>query len=158
MWFCSVLINNERLHVALVKREKPPYQSQYALPGGYVHPQEDESCLASAVRVLKTKTGISSPYLEQIASFSGKCRDHRGWSVTVVYFSLVSLDVIEKKANSQVSLFDVEELKELPFDHAKIIQAAVSRIRNKSQYSSLPCFLAGPAFTLPALQKIYEIC
>ena len=28
-------VKNERLYVALVKRAKPPYQSQYALPGGY---------------------------------------------------------------------------------------------------------------------------
>ena len=151
-------IKNDQLYVALVKRDKPPYQHQYALPGGYVHVQEDDNCLETAVRVLKTKTGISSPYLEQLESFSGKYRDPRGWSVTVVYFALVALEVIEQSANASVCLFDVQALKELPFDHANIVKATVSRIRNKAQYSSLPCFLAGPSFTLPALQKIYEIC
>ncbi len=37
------------------------------------------------------------------------------------------------------------------------MQKAVERLRNKSQYSSLPCFLAGESFTLPHLQRIYEI-
>jgi 8-oxo-dGTP diphosphatase len=45
----------------------------------------------------------------------------------------------------------------LPFDHEAIVQKAVERLRNKSQYSSLPCFLAGDTFTLPQLQRIYEV-
>ncbi|MCF6252477.1 MAG: NUDIX hydrolase [Methylococcaceae bacterium] len=151
-------IKNAKLHVALVKRENQPYQGDQALPGGYVHEQEDNNCFDSATRVLKTKTGIKSPYLEQLETFSGKYRDPRGWSITVAYFALVSLEVIESMANPLVSLVDVDQLNELPFDHIKIITNAVNRIRNKSQYSSLPCFLAGDSFTLPALQKTYEIC
>jgi 8-oxo-dGTP diphosphatase len=52
----------------------------------------------------------------------------------------------------------VDALRRLPFDHNEIIAAAVDRIRNKSQYSSLPCYLAGETFSLPRLQKIYEAC
>jgi 8-oxo-dGTP diphosphatase len=151
-------IKNEKLHVALVKRESPPFQHHDALPGGYVHEQEDSDCLDSALRVLRTKMGIRPPYLEQLETFSGKYRDPRGWSVSVVYFALVSLEVIEATDNPLVSLVDIDDLKDLPFDHLKIIRATVNRIRNKAQYSSLPCFLAGETFTLPALQKIYEIC
>lgn len=151
-------IKNSTLHVALLKREHPPFQDHYALPGGYVHEQEDNDCLDSALRVLKTKMGIHPPYLEQLETFSGKYRDPRGWSVSVVYFALVPLEVIEAANTPLASLVDIDELKELPFDHAKIIKTTISRIRNKAQYSSLPCFLAGETFTLPALQKIYEIC
>ncbi|MBF6649061.1 NUDIX domain-containing protein [Methylobacter sp. BlB1] len=151
-------IKNSTLHVALLKRENPPFQDHYALPGGYVHEQEDNDCLDSALRVLKTKMGIRPPYLEQLETFSGKYRDPRGWSVSVVYFALVPLEVIEAANTPLASLADIDDMKELPFDHAKIIRATVSRIRNKAQYSSLPCFLAGETFTLPALQKIYEIC
>jgi 8-oxo-dGTP diphosphatase len=151
-------IKNSALHVALLKRKNPPFQDHYALPGGYVHEQEDNDCLDSALRVLKTKMSIRPPYLEQLETFSGKYRDPRGWSVSVVYFALVPLGVIESAKTSLASLVDIDDVKELPFDHAKIIRATVSRIRNKAQYSSLPCFLAGETFTLPALQEIYEIC
>lgn len=151
-------IKNNALHVALVNREKAPFQGHSALPGGYVHQQQDNNCFDSAIRVLKAKTAIRPPYLEQLETFSGKYRDPRGWSITVVYFALVSLDVIESTANASVSLVNINKLNELPFDHVKIITTAVSRIKNKAQYSSLPCFLAGKSFTLPALQKIYEIC
>jgi len=44
----------------------------------------------------------------------------------------------------------------LPFDHRLIIDTAVARLRSKSQYSSLPCYLAGETFTLPQLQRVYE--
>ena len=50
-----------RLHVALLPRERAPWAGQLALPGGYVHPQEDVSAQASAVRVLQHKAGVGSP-------------------------------------------------------------------------------------------------
>lgn len=147
-------IKNNKLHVALIKRENEPFKDQYALPGGYVHKQEDNDCLDSALRVLKDKADIIPPYLEQLHTFSGKHRDPRGWSISVAYFALVSLDAIE----GNVTLVDIDAIKGLPFDHEDIIKAAISRVRNKAQYSSLPCHLAGPTFTLPELQKIYETC
>ena len=36
------------------------------------------------------------------------------------------------------------------------IEAAVARVRAKSQYSSLPVYLCGERFTLPQLQAVYE--
>jgi 8-oxo-dGTP diphosphatase len=44
----------------------------------------------------------------------------------------------------------------LPFDHGRIIAAAVERVRNKSQYSSLPVHLCPEPFTLPQLHGIYQ--
>ena len=38
----------------------------------------------------------------------------------------------------------------------EIIRAAVDRVRNKSNYSSLPVHLCGEPFTLPQLQAVYE--
>lgn len=45
----------------------------------------------------------------------------------------------------------------LAFDHAKIITLAIERLRNKIEYTSIAFNLAGAEFTLPQLQKIYEI-
>jgi 8-oxo-dGTP diphosphatase len=44
----------------------------------------------------------------------------------------------------------------LAFDHARIVAAAVSRLRSKVEYTSLPAHLLPPKFTLPDLQKVYE--
>ena len=78
-----------RLHVALLPREHARWAGQVALAGGYVHRQEDASAQASAVRVLQHKARVVSPYLEQLATFSGPARDPRGWSMAVAYYALV---------------------------------------------------------------------
>nr|WP_248287494.1 NUDIX domain-containing protein [Massilia antarctica] len=149
-------LGDEGLSVALLKREREPYKGVAALPGGYIHPDEDRHGFDAALRVLKSKTGIDAPYLEQLAAFSGAARDPRGWSLSLAYYALVPHAVIAAAGHPGVKLAAVDRLPPLPFDHATIIAAAVERLRSKSQYSSLPCFLVGELFTLPQLQRVYE--
>jgi len=151
-------IQDDRLRVVLSKRDKEPYANQDALPGGYIHTEEDRDSLDAAVRILQQKTSLIPPYLEQLRTFAGASRDPRGWSISVVYFALVNNDLIISAQQPGLAICPVDELRRLPFDHNEIIETAVDRIRNKSQYSSLPCYLAGETFTLPRLQKIYEAC
>ncbi|MFM9435961.1 8-oxo-dGTP diphosphatase [Janthinobacterium sp. CG_23.3] len=149
-------IKDGALHVALLKRDRDPYKDVLALPGGFVHVREDADAQAAALRVLKEKTGIDAPYLGQLATFSGPVRDPRGWSMSIAHYALVSHDVIAGAGHPDVALRSVDQLMNLPFDHQAIIDTAVARLRSKSQYSSLPCYLAGDTFTLPQLQRIYE--
>lgn len=149
-------IRDEHLQVLLYQRDNAPYQGAWALPGGYFHPQEDDSAEAAALRVLKAKTGIVPPYLEQLRTFSGPKRDPRGWSLTVAYYALVPWPVLEGVKNGACETIPVSTAHNIPFDHVEIIREAVARLRTKGQYSSLPCYLAGTEFTLPALQIIYE--
>lgn len=149
-------LQDEGLKLVLLKREREPYKGVLALPGGYIHPEEDTDARAAALRVLKAKTAIEAPYLEQLACFSGPARDPRGWSVSVAHYALVSHDVIQRAAHPDVKLMSVDRPLALPFDHRSIVEAAVARLRSKSQYSSLPCYLAGDSFTLPQLQRVYE--
>jgi 8-oxo-dGTP diphosphatase len=144
------------LQVALLKREREPYAGVLALPGGYIHPGEDADTEAAAERVLRDKTGIASPYLEQLATFSGSGRDPRGWSLSVCYYALVPPALIENTGRKEIRLRPVEAVRGLPFDHARIIAAAVDRVKSKSSYSSLPIYLCGATFTLPQLQAVYE--
>jgi len=142
--------------VALLKREREPFRGTLALPGGYIHADEDADARDAALRVLRDKTGIEVPYLEQLATFSGMERDPRGWSVSIAFYALVAIEVIEKAGHPDVMLTAVDRKAKLPFDHRGIIDTAVARLRSKSQYSSLPCHLVGETFTLPQLQRVYE--
>ena len=149
-------LQDDGLKVALLKRDADPFKNALALPGGYIHQQTDSDARDAALRVLKTKTGIEAPYLEQLATFSGNARDPRGWSVSVSYYALVSSDIIQSAGHPNVQLVSVYRQTTLPFDHKAIVDTAVARVRSKSQYSSLPCYLAGDLFTLPQLQRVYE--
>lgn len=144
------------LHVALLKRDHAPFEGVLALPGGYVHSEEDADTRDAAERMLREKTGITSPYLEQLATFSGRARDPRGWSLSVTYYALVSDELIVAANHPEVTLVAVDRIRGLPFDHQQIIETAVRRVRDKSSYSSLPVYLCGEFFTLPQLQNVYE--
>ncbi len=149
-------LQDDGLKVALLKRDRDPFKGVVALPGGYIHIEEDEDARDAALRVLREKAHIEAPYLEQLATFSGAARDPRGWSVSIAYYALVSSELIERAAHPAIKLVSVDRLVNLPFDHRTILETAVSRLRSKSQYSSLPCYLIGETFTLPLLQRVYE--
>ena len=141
------------LQVALLRRERAPFAGALALPGGYIHTGEDVDAQASAARVLREKAGLQSPYLEQLATFSGAVRDPRGWSLAVAYCALVPPELL---TTAPLTLTPVAELPALPFDHRAMVDAAVARVRSKSQYSSMPVHLCAEPFTLPQLQAVYE--
>ncbi|HET7866760.1 MAG TPA: NUDIX domain-containing protein [Burkholderiaceae bacterium] len=148
-------LRHDALHVLLLQREQEPFKGALALPGGYVHADEDQGLEQAANRVLLAKTGIRSPYLEQLATFSGPGRDPRGWSLSVAHYALVPPTVLPA-GDQGVQVLPVERLPSLPFDHRHIIDVAVARVRTKSQYSSLPVYLCSSSFTLPQLQAVYE--
>jgi len=148
-------LRDDALHVLLQQREREPFAGALALPGGYVHVQEDQDAADAAARVLREKAGIVSPYLEQLATFSGPGRDPRGWSVSIAYCALVPLALVPAQAPG-LRVLPVDRLPALPFDHRGIVEQAVARVRVKSQYSSLPVHLCGERFTLPQLQAVYE--
>jgi 8-oxo-dGTP diphosphatase len=156
----------DALQVLLTKRpdgEDDPFPNQWALPGGYVDVNTDKDLLACARRKLKEKTGVLSPYLEQLGSWGSATRDPRGWSATHVYFALMparDVNLVKGGNAADVAWFTVpEDLRQmhLAFDHDSILESAVERLRSKVEYTSLPAFLLAEPFTLPQLQRVYEV-
>jgi ADP-ribose pyrophosphatase YjhB (NUDIX family) len=159
-------IRDEGLHVLLVQRgaeDGEPFPRLWALPGGFVDVDADKTLLDCAVRKLREKTGVASPYLEQLGTWGNAARDPRGWSTTCAYFALISAkpQVLEPGANAaDVRWFPIVSGRvktKLAFDHEEILEAAIQRLRNKVEYTSLPVYLMPPEFTLPELQRVYEV-
>lgn len=153
------------LEVLLVKRpadSAEPYPGRWALPGGFVNIAIDADLHACARRKLLDKTGVVSPYLEQLGSWGSRDRDPRGWSATHVYFALIPGAELELRhgANAaDVGWLPVDKAmkSKLAFDHGDLLAAAVERLRSKVEYTSLPAFLLKEPFTLPQLQQVYEV-
>ena len=159
-------VREDALQVLLVKRpagDDEPHPGAWALPGGFVDVELDADLVGCALRKLREKTSVKSPYLEQLGSWGSATRDPRGWSATHAYFALIAGEglVLDKGANAaDVAWFKVDALLKKPrlaFDHAEILAAAVERLRSKVEYTSLPAFLLAEPFTLPQLQRMYEI-
>ena len=154
-------ILDDKLQVLLVQRpagEGEPFPLSLALPGGFVDVAKDRDLAACAARKLKEKTGVTSPYLEQLGSWGSAMRDPRGWSATHAYFALIPADASVLTSDARWHPIGGGKLKEkLAFDHGDILASAIQRLRNKVEYTSLPAFLMPAEFTLPDLQRVYEI-
>ena len=157
-------VADEALQVLLVQRPQSvgePFPGLWALPGGFVDVERDADLEACALRKLREKTGVSTPYLEQLGSWGSARRDPRGWSATHAYFALIPHETARAGANAaDVRWFPVTSSgvrTRLAFDHAEILAAAIARLRGKVEYTSLPAFLLPREFTLTDLQRTYEI-
>lgn len=147
------------LHVLLVERGQEPYAGHWALPGGFVAP--DESAETAARRELAEETGLSDVsglHLEQLRTYSEPDRDPRMRVVTVAFAALLP-DPPEPHAGSdaaQARWLPYDSLGPLAFDHDRILADAHERVGAKLEYSCLATAFCPPEFTLGELQQVYE--
>lgn len=202
----------KELQLLLIQRGGHPYLGSWALPGGFVEP--DETTEQAAARELKEETGISDIYLEQLYTFSEPMRDPRTWVMSCSYLALADRSKLKIQAgddadrtdwftisfseesqsassvngvferttiyqlqltngsttlhsrvsrtyrrseNGSETVFDILDRGNLAFDHAKIITAAIIRLRGKVEYTDIALNLVPEYFTLTELQQVYEI-
>lgn len=150
-------IRQDALKVLLIKRALEPFRGCWALPGGFVEP--DESLDQGARRELEEETGVRDVYLEQLYSFGRPDRDPRERVITVAYYALIPSDNIALRAASDaegVGWFGIDEVPELAFDHPEILQMARQRLVAKLDYSTIAFQFMPAEFTLSELQRVHE--
>ncbi|MER7488836.1 NUDIX domain-containing protein [Streptomyces sp. NPDC126497] len=147
------------LHVLLVERGEEPYTGRWALPGGFVRP--DESAERAARRELGEETGltdVSGLHLEQLRTYSEPGRDPRMRVVSVAFAALLP-DAPEARGGSdaaQARWTPYGSARGLAFDHDRILADARERVGAKLEYTCLATAFCPPEFTLGELQQVYE--
>ncbi|HEY4387312.1 MAG TPA: NUDIX domain-containing protein [Ktedonobacteraceae bacterium] len=146
------------LQVLLIKRRSWPHEGMWAIPGGFINIYE--SLESAAKRELQEETGVQDVYLEQLYTFGDPARDPRTRVITVVYFALLDSERLQVRAAddaADVGWFSVYDLPSLAFDHDKILNYALNRLRGKLEYTTIAFSLLPEQFTLRELQRVYEI-
>jgi len=122
----------EGQQVLLIKRQNPPFAGRWALPGGFVEPNEPLE--AAARRELQEETGATPSHLEQLHTFGDPGRDPRGWTISVAYLALLGPGEagqwrLEAGSDArEVGWFDLHDPPPLAFDHAQILACAAARL------------------------------
>lgn len=113
--------------VLLIRRKNPPFQNQWALPGGFV--DNDEDLETAAKRELKEETAIELSSCKQLFTFGKPDRDPRGRTISIVYVGFANENDIPKAADDakEAQWFSILKLPDLAFDHQEIIDLAISR-------------------------------
>jgi len=150
----------------------------WALPGGFVFKEEDLD--KAAIRVLKERSGIELPFLEQFKSFgniqrrnsdiliknlksigiTGKFIDwFKQRFITTGYLSLVDIKKCDPKpdfSSEMIKWASLDELPDLIFDHNDIVKTAIDYIKNQINYLPIGLTLLPQKFTMKELQGLYE--
>lgn len=92
----------KELRILLIRRGGHPFLGNWALPGGFVRP--DETTEQAAVRELHEETGVDDVYLEQLYTFSDVGRDPRTWVMSCSYMALINSDQVQLKAGDDADL------------------------------------------------------
>jgi len=95
-----VVFSEETGEILLVRRKGHPYLGCWALPGGFVNP--NETVEQTAARELAEETGVvcATDQLTPVGIFSKPNRDPRGWVVTSAYLASI------RKESSAISAGD----------------------------------------------------
>ncbi len=145
--------------------------ADHKLPGSLIFDNEDLT--TSAHRILTELTGLSDIYLRQLQVFSNPDRisttEDLGWIsktygvtthriVTVAYYSLIKIDnsIIRRSIEGEASWYNVQDIKQLAFDHKLILLTALETLTHQLQSEPVAFELLPKKFTIRQLQNLYE--
>ncbi len=185
-----------RLSVLLIKRGEHPFKDCWALPGGFLRP--NETIGECALREIVEETSVTPVSLMPVGVFSEPGRDPRGWIISNAYASIISEESVKQTGGDDASdaqwfdvwfeqdkdgdyhldlcrdgiklnavlteeetrfgktSFKIRESGGLAFDHARIVAAALTVLREGARKFETVFDFLPEKFTLAALQKVQE--
>lgn len=146
-----------RLSALVSRRTERPYQGRWALPGGFLDPDEDLE--SAARRTLRERSGLDPARVEQLATYGAPRRDPRRRTVSVAWLAVLP-GAGQPGGGTRATWRAADWLRagsRLAFDHGQLLADGVERARAKLEYSNIATAFLEPEFTVAALRGIYEV-
>lgn len=174
------------LWIPLVRRTRPPFDECWALPGGPIPWDEDLDQTASRTlheAVLRSPGYLEQLYTFGATTRSATAQRlvtvaywglYGELDITGAPTTTPSRDVagdvasafqdavtefsqaLVAAADANVAWFSIDRLPNLAFDHADIIDYAVWRLRQRTEYSMVAHRFLGQEFTLAQMRRVHE--
>jgi 8-oxo-dGTP diphosphatase len=146
---------NKELKVLLIKSDLEEFTGLWSLLGDLVRP--DENLESAPYRVLKERTGLDDVYLEQVHTFGDLGRHPSGRVITTAFYSLINIRHHKLKlTHNELHWHEVGRIRNLAFDHKKILDRSLERLREQVMEHPIIFNLLPEKFSLRELQDLYQ--
>jgi 8-oxo-dGTP diphosphatase len=147
--------DQKELKVLLIKSDLEEFKTLWSLLGDFVRPDEDLD--SASYRILKERTGLDDVYLEQVHSFGEVNRHPSGRVITTAYYSLIDIKHHQLRlTHNELHWHKVDEIKQMAFDHKKILDTSLARLREQVMEHPIIFNLLPEKFSLRELQGLYQ--
>ncbi|MHA1986735.1 MAG: NUDIX domain-containing protein [Promethearchaeota archaeon] len=123
----AVILMNNKQDLVLIRRGKPPFQGELALPGGFV--DVGETVEHACIREAKEETNIDIKIIKLIGVFSEPNRDPRGHNISIAFLCEPLTEKEKPQALDDAASLEIIPLTKfsplkLAFDHKDIIRSS----------------------------------
>jgi 8-oxo-dGTP diphosphatase len=147
--------DNKELKVLLIKSDLEEFTGLWSLLGDLV--RLDEDIESAPYRVLKERTGMDDVFLEQVHTFGNIGRHPSGRVITTAYYSLIDINHHKLKLmHNELHWHKLDDIKSLAFDHKKILDRGLERLREQVMEHPIIFNLLPEKFSLRELQDLYQ--
>lgn len=146
-----------QLKLLVFRRRVEPRKGEWSLIGSFVNLDEDIE--EAAKRVLAEITGLQNVFMEQLGAYGAAERDPGYRTISIVQYALIRINDYDKKLveSHGAHWFDINEVPGLVLDHDKMLADGLEKLRRKARYQPIGFELLPAKFTIPQLQKLYEV-
>jgi len=146
------------LRVLLIRRQHPPFEGHWALPGGFL--EIDEPIESAARRELREETGfeVTGP-ISELGVFGAPGRDPRGRTISVVYSVAVRAPIADVQGGddaSEARWIDPNGTGALAFDHDAILSRARTWLDRAVEEGPSGISLLPESFTADDVKRLFR--